>query len=181
LAISSRLQLDTFRDNDALYRRGIEVAPNNRVPKNNLADDDIKSGRLDEATALLDDNLQRHPDFWMSAYNRGYIAYQRQNWPEVADYMGRSIADHGDQIDAYVYRGFALLRLGRTQEAEQSVRQAIALRPNAPTYHFVLGLVLRQEQRWDDALSAFQQELAIDPNNRNAAIHVDDLRARLAK
>ena len=43
------------------------------------------------------------------------------------------------------------------------------------------GLVLRQEQRWNDALAAFQQELAIDPDNRNAAIHVADLRARLKK
>jgi hypothetical protein len=181
LAISARAQLYAFRDNDSLYRRGIAIAPNNRVPKNNLADDDIKAGRLDEATALLDDNLRRHPTFWMSVYNRGYIAYQRQNWAEVADYMGRSIADHGDQVDAYVYRGFALLKLGRTDEAEQSVRDAIALRPNAPAYHFVLGLILRQEQRWDDALAAFEKELVIDPNNRNAAIHIGDLRARLGK
>lgn len=181
LAVSTRAQIGFLRDNETMYRRGIAIAPDNRVPKNDLADDYVKIGRLDEATTLLDDNLRRHPDFWMSNYNRGYIAYEKQHWPEVADYMGRSIADHGDETDAYVYRGFALLQLGRTQEAEQSVRQAIALRPNARNYHFVLGLVLRQEQRWNDALAAFQLELAIDPDNRNAAIHVADLRARMKK
>jgi hypothetical protein len=181
LTISTHAQLAIFRDNDALYARGIAIAPNNRVPKNNLADDEIKAGRLDEATALLDDNLRRHPTFWMSAYNRGYIAYLKQDWPAVADYMGRSIADNGDEIDAYVYRGFALLQLGHPQEAEASVREAIALRPTARNYHFVLGLILRRQQRWNDALAAFEQELAIDPENRNAAVHVADLRARLGK
>lgn len=180
LAVSARSQLGIFRDNESLYRRGIAVAPDNRVPYNNLADDYIHAGRLDEAAVLLDENLRRHPDFWMSAYNRGYIAYLKQNWPEVADYMGRSIADHGDEVDAYVYRGFALLELGQPQQAEQSVRQAIALRPLARNYHFVLGLILRQQQRWADALQAFDAELAINPRNQNAAIHAADLRRSLS-
>jgi len=181
LAISTRAQIGFERDNEAMYLRGIAVAPDNRVPRNNLADDYVKAGRLDEAAALLDDNLRRHPDFWMSNYNRGYIAYTHQNWPEVAEYMNRAISNGGTETDAYVYRALALLHMGRTPEAEQSVRQAIALRPHARSYHFVLGLVLRQEQRWNEALEAFQQELAIDPDNRNAAIHVADLRARLGK
>lgn len=178
LALSASSQLGYFRDDEVFYQRGIVIAPDNRVPRNNLADDYIKDGHLDEATALLDDNLRRHPDFWMSNYNRGYIAYLHQNWPEVADYMGIAIADRAPELDAYVYRGFALLKLGHAQEAEQSVRHAIALRPTARNYHFVLGLILRQQQRWPEALAAFQQELAIDPANRNAAIHVADLQSR---
>jgi hypothetical protein len=38
---------------------------------------------------------------------------------------------------------------------------------------------LRQQQRWKDALAAFQQELAINPDDKGAAIHVADLQARL--
>jgi protein O-mannosyl-transferase len=181
LAISTHAQIEFLHDNEAMYLRGITIAPNNRVPKNNLADDYVKAGRLDEAASLLDDNLRRHPDFWMSNYNRGYIAYTRQNWPEVADYMNRAILNGATETDAYAYRALALLKLGRVLEAEQSVRRAIALRPHARSYHFVLGLVLRQEQRWNEALDAFQQELAIDPGNGPAAIHVADLRARLGK
>lgn len=181
LAVSTRAQIGFLHDNEAMYLRGIAVAPDNPLPANNLADDYVHAGRIDEAAALLDDNLRRHPDYWMSNYNRGYIAYTRQNWPEVADYMNRAIASGATETDAYVYRALALLKLGRPQEAEQSVRQAIAIRPKAASYHFVLGLVLRQEQRWDDALTAFQQELAVDPSNRNAAIHVADLRTRLHK
>ena len=181
LAVSTRAQIGFLHDNDAMYLRGIAVAPGNPLPANNLADDYVHAGRIDEAAALLDDNLRRHPDYWMSNYNRGYIAYTRQNWPEVAEYMNRAIANGATETDAYVYRALALLKMGRPQEAERSVRQAIAIRPKAQSYHFVLGLVLRQEQRWDDALAAFQQELAVDPSNHNAAVHVADLRTRLHK
>ena len=179
--LSTRAQMGFLHDNEAMYLRGIAVAPDNRVPKNNLADEYIKAGRLDEATALLDDNLRRHPKFWMSNYNRGYIAYRKQNWAEVADYMGRAIANGCEQTDAYVYRGFALLHLGRTQEAEQVVRQAIALNPNAHTYHYVLGLALRQEQRWDEAQMAFEQELVINPNDAGAAAEAAGIKARSSR
>jgi hypothetical protein len=181
LAISTSAQIGFLRNNKVMFQRGVAIAPENRVPRNNLADEYIRAGRLEEATTLLDENLRRHPDFWMSNYNRGYIAYQKKNWPEVDEYMSRAIANHGEQVDAYVYRGFALLKLGRTQEAEQSVRQAIALSPKARSYHFVLGLVLRQEQCWNDALDAFQQELVLNPNDAGAATHVADLRTRIGK
>lgn len=179
LAVSTLAQIGFLRNNEAMFQRGVAIAPANRVPANNLADEYIKTGRLDEATTLLDANLRLHPDFWMSNYNRGYIAYQKQNWPEVEQFMGRSIVNRGEQPDAYVYRGFALLKLGRVPEAEQSVRQAIALNPKARSYHFVLGLVLRQEQRWNDALDAFEQELSINPGDAGARTHVADLQSRL--
>ena len=181
LALATGSQIGHWRNNEAMYKRGIQIAPDNRVPKNNLADDYIHAERIDEASVLLDDVLRRHPDFWMANYNAGYIAYLRQDWPRVADYMQRSIANRGEQVDAYVYRAYALLKLNRPVEAEQSVRDAIVLRPNARSYHFVLGLTLRQQQRWPEALAAFEDELKINPQDTGAAQHVADLKARLAK
>lgn len=181
LAISTRAQLGFLHDNEALYLRGVAIAPNNPLPKNNLADDYVKAGRIDEAATLLDDNLRRHPDYWMSNYNRGYIAYRRQNWADVDKYMERATANGASETDAYVYRAFALLHLGHPREAEPLVRQAIALRPHVRTYHFVLGLSLWQQHRSEEALTAFLQELAIDPTNRDAALHAAELRAQLHK
>lgn len=179
LAASTRMQIGYFANNEALYKRGIELAPDNRVPKNNLADDYIKQGRDDEARPLLEDLLKRHPDFWMANYNMGYLAYKHGEWPKVVEYMGRSIAQRGEEVDAHVYRGYALMKLGSTEEAEKEVREAISQRPNSRSYHFVLGLVLRQEQRWPEALEAFQRELEVNPKDSGALQHVADLRARL--
>jgi protein O-mannosyl-transferase len=174
-------QIDFWHDNVSLYQRGVAIAPNNPVPKTNLASEYMRANRDDEALALLDDVLRHHPDFWTANYNRGSLAYKRQDWPATAEYMDRTIKNHGLEVDAYIYRGFALMKLGRLPVAEQSIRDGIALRPNAHSYHFVLGLVLRQEQRWTDALAAFEDELKINPRDQNSAIHVADLKHRLGK
>ncbi len=180
LATSNAAQLNHWRDNLSLYHRGVAIAPRNPVPKTNLASEYIRAGRDNDALPLLDDVLRTHPNFWTANYNRGSIAYKQQDWPATVAYMDRAITNHGLEVDAYVYRGFALMRLGHLDQAEQSVRQAIVLRPRAHAYHFVLGLILRQEQRWNDALAAFEEELKINPNDKNSAIHVADLKQRLA-
>ncbi len=179
LAVSTYAQSRYWHDNVSLYQRGVAVAPDNPVPANNLADEFIKAGREEEALHLIDNVLRQHPAYWTANYNRGYLAYKRQDWTATAEYMGRAIANQGLETDAYVYRGFAMMKLGRLQEAEESVRQALALRPQARSYHFTLGLILRQEQRWPEALAAFQQELAINPHDSGAAAHVADIKARL--
>jgi Flp pilus assembly protein TadD len=180
LSAGAFAQINQWRDNVSLYQRGVAIAPDNPVPKTNLAAEYMRAGRDDEALAMLDDVLRYHPDFWTTNYNRASLAYKRQDWPATAEYMDRAIQNHGLEVDAYVYRGFALMKLGRLAEAEQSVRQAIAMRPNARGYHFVLGLVLRQEQRWQDALAAFQEELQINPRDSGSQQHVADLKRRLS-
>jgi hypothetical protein len=180
LAAGTAAQLNHWRDNLSLYQRGAAIAPRNPVPKTNLASEYIRTGRDQEALPLLDDVLKIHPNFWTANYDRGSIAYKQQDWPATVSYMDRAITNHGLEVDAYVYRGFALMKLGHLDQAEQSVRQAIVLRPRAHAYHFVLGLILRQEQRWTDALAAFEDELKINPNDKNSAIHVADLKQRLA-
>ena len=180
LAAATAAQLNHWRDNLSLYQRGAAVAPRNPVPKTNLASEYIRAGRDQEALALVDDVLKLHPNFWTANYNRGSIAYKQQDWPSTVAYMDRAITNHGLEVDAYVYRGFALMKLDHLDQAEQSVRQAIVLRPRAHAYHFVLGLILRQQQRYADALAAFEDELKINPNDKNSAIHVADLKQRMA-
>jgi hypothetical protein len=179
LTLSTLTQINYWHDNVSLYQRGVAIAANNPVPKTNLAAEYIRENRDDEALTMLDDVLRRHPDFWTANYNRASLAYKRQDWPATAEFMDRAIKNQGLEVDAYVYRGFALMKLGRLPEAEQSVREAIALRPNAHSYHFVLGLVLRQEQRWQEALAAFQQEIQINPRDSGSYQHITDLRRRL--
>ena len=174
-------QINYWRDNQSLYQRGIAIAPNNPVPKTNLAAEYMRSNRDDEAIAMLDDVLRHHPNFWTANYNRGSLAYKRQDWPATADYMDRVVKNQGLEVDAYVYRGFALMKLGHVQEGEQSVRQAIAMRPQARTYHFVLGLILRQEQRWPEALHAFQEEIKINPRDYGSYQHIADIQRRLGQ
>ena len=60
------------------------------------------------------------------------------------------------------------LQTGRHTDAEAIARQMIALSPHAEAYD-ILSCALRNQNRFDDALSASDQALQIDPRNAAAA------------
>ncbi len=71
---------------------------------------------------------------------------------------------------AHLNRGIVLAALERTAEAEDAVRQALAIEPRYPESHASLAVLLMADQRYDEAEAALQQALALDP------AHVEALR-----
>ncbi len=64
--------------------------------------------------------------------------------------------------------GLACQNLGRNAQAEQSLRTARQLAPAVPDYHRALAIFYAQQRRWDEAIEAAEQLLALDPRDRNA-------------
>lgn len=58
----------------------------------------------------------------------------------------------------------ALLRCNRLEEAEQSLRAAIALSPDLPEFHYNLGLVLAELGRRPEALQALDTAVRLSPD-----------------
>lgn len=58
----------------------------------------------------------------------------------------------------------ALMRAGRLEEAEVSLRDAIALSPDLPEFHYNLGLVLAELHRRADALAALDEAVRLGPD-----------------
>jgi tetratricopeptide (TPR) repeat protein len=55
-------------------------------------------------------------------------------------------------------------RLGRFKEAEQSIRNSVSVNPNDPGALSLLGLVLHQQGKPQEARACYEAALAIDPN-----------------
>jgi hypothetical protein len=60
--------------------------------------------------------------------------------------------------------GKVAFELGRFEEAEQSLEQALRLQPQNAEIHANLGSLLQARGRWDEALACFDLALDIDPN-----------------
>jgi Flp pilus assembly protein TadD len=69
-----------------------------------------------------------------------------------------------DHVAALNKLGLALIRAGRLQEAEVTLRRALGLQSNDATTHNNLGLVLMQSGRSADAVSSFEQAVALQPD-----------------
>lgn len=64
--------------------------------------------------------------------------------------------------------GLAYQNLGRHGQAEESLRTARQLAPTVPDYPRALAIFYAQRERWDEAIQAAQQWVALDPSDRNA-------------
>lgn len=49
--------------------------------------------------------------------------------------------------------------------AEKYARQAIAIQPNEPAYYSNLGLILKEQEKWEAAFKSFAQACEIDPHD----------------
>jgi tetratricopeptide (TPR) repeat protein len=78
------------------------------------------------------------------------------------------------EVEALAAQGVAQLRSGRTRDAVGTLRQAIALRPEAARVRFLLGLALYQAGDWREARTELAHALAANPAD-GQALHLDGL------
>lgn len=72
---------------------------------------------------------------------------------------------------ARAYSGYALLALGRPDEARETLRQVTQVSPQNPLGHYFLGILHRSEGYLSTALWDFKRSLRLDP--LNAAVYAE--------
>jgi hypothetical protein len=80
--------------------------------------------------------------------------------------------------EATALLGFIVARLRRYKEAEALLREAIAIRPDVPHWHFELRNILRHDFRLDECLAEAREAVRLDPGsaqfmNGLAQVHFD--------
>ena len=81
----------------------------------------------------------------------------------------------------YIFLGAVLAKSGRLRDAEKIHRQAVATREGCiDEAHLNLGLVLRAQSRFVEALACFQEALRICPGYREAKEAIKDVQKCLA-
>jgi Flp pilus assembly protein TadD len=99
---------------------------------------------------------------WASAAEE----YLAQNDYHSAAYAAREATQvEGDSARAWNLRARANAGLGNLPDAAYEARQAAEIEPANPQFHFDLGGVLEQLQRWGDALVAYEASARLDQGN----------------
>ena len=127
-----------------------------------------------------------------------YVAAERFNAdrPEHRTNLGGFLAERGDAVAAEAeYRAALQLdqrfvpawanladlmrMLGREAEVEPTLREGLALSPDAAALHHALGLSLVRQQRKDEALRELRRATELDPANQRFKYVYDVARAEL--
>ncbi|WP_337843607.1 VWA domain-containing protein [Rheinheimera sp.] len=102
-------------------------------------------------------------DLWLNQQQQAKQAYEQQDYSSA-----------WQQFDDPLWKGNAAYRAGDFAAAEKSYRQA-----SGPDASYNLGNSLAQQQRFDEAIQAYEDTLAHQPDHANAAHNLEQVKKAL--
>lgn len=141
----TRQYLKTWRDTESLWETAIRHAPKATVPRSNRAHHYYQLALLPE--------------------NAGRMAELMKKAAEDCDAALAVNPNHKASLDIRI---LVHVRLGEFAKALPLADRYRKIAPQDPKSHVLYGTVLQRMKRYDEAIEAFNQALALDPNNVDA-------------
>src|ERR1700732_3634775 len=136
------------RYTDAYFRLGIALE---------------KLGDIGGAIVAYDSATRLLPSLTEAWYRAGALVYTLGHRDEAIGCFRRAAAAGGKTSLGRLGKARALLTEDRNQEAELVLRRTLALDPNNATAHDLLGNLLSEFGRFDEARECFERAIAIAP------------------
>ncbi len=168
--LTMRRNLD-WRDGRTLYESLVPLAPDSVRLRVNLAEAYQTAGDLDQARAVYADVIRRRPDDPAIAdalNNLGNIARAEARFDEALAAFDRAIVLRSDHVAARNGRALALQALGRNDDAERELEDALALDPSFATTHSNLGNLYFRRDEIPRARDAYLAAIRLDPEHADA-------------
>jgi len=164
-----------WSDNLVLYNRGVQVAPNNNLAVNNLANEFERRKMYPQALALYSKVLERKPNFYLTNFNFGYVSGEAGDFQTCARFLRRAAALDSTDGSTFYYLAKCEIRLNDFDAAETDLHRAMEIDPRLQGPHYTLGLLLKQQGHTQEALDEFRDELYKNPSNADARREVEGL------
>jgi len=122
-----------------------------------------KLGNIGEAIAAYDRATQLLPSLTEAWFRVGALVYELGHREEAIGCFRRAVATGGKTSFGRLGKARALLAEDRNQEAEQILRQTLSLDPSNAMGHDLLGNLLSEFGRFNEARECFQRAIEIAP------------------
>lgn len=159
----------------ARARQAVEIVPESSELAFTLGSLLDSLGKRDEAMKVMQGIIASHPEHYQALNYVGYsLAVQGKDLEHALELLQRADRLAPDQFFIVDSLAWALFRLGRTEEALQNIRRAVALVPSPETEileHY--GDIAAAAGQKEEARKAYEQALKLKPAN------ADSLRQRL--
>ena len=166
LVLCTVIQQQYWRNNVALFRRAVSIAPHNNQALNNLAVSLAERNDFADALPIFDRAIRQNPDSARLDFNYGFTLYRMRQYPDALRFLSRAAEIDSTLADAFLYMGMSHLKLGYPQDAALEVAHAIALQPHRKGAHLALGAVLETEGNIPGAIQETQVELSNYPGDQ---------------
>ncbi|MDX6405543.1 MAG: hypothetical protein QOH70_2998 [Blastocatellia bacterium] len=115
------------------------------------------------------------------ANNIGAALLEQYKAKEAAESFTRALEIKPDLLIARINLSLALYYLPDADGAKREAEKALKQDPDAPQPLYILGLIARAQNRFDEAIAEFQKVLQIDPDDVGANINLGQILAQQKK
>ncbi len=161
-AIAARNQVRYWSDDVALWRRALEVGPDNALARKNMGAALMSQGRNKEAIPHLVRSLRMDPNDRVGEINLGMALIAEKRFDEALPHFMEVLRTKPD-AEAHYGAGACLMQQGRLDEAITQFDEALRLKPDMAEARYCLGLVLIKQDRLDEAIQQLREALRIKP------------------
>ncbi|HWP44637.1 MAG TPA: FG-GAP-like repeat-containing protein, partial [Blastocatellia bacterium] len=109
------------------------------------------------------------------ANNVGVALLEQFNYKDAAEAFRRALSLDPQLSIARLNLSIALYNLPDVPASLVEAKKAAEMMPDAPQPHYMLGLIARTQNRFEDSVQAFQQVLKIDPRDVGANVNLAQL------
>src|SRR5437016_6176752 len=109
------------------------------------------------------------------ANNIGAALLEQYKAKEAVESFTRALTIKPDLLIARINLSIALYYLPDADAAKREAQKALNQDPNKPQTHYLLGLIARAQNQFDEAIAEFQSVLKIDADDVGANINVGQI------
>jgi tetratricopeptide (TPR) repeat protein len=138
------------------------------------AADHQRAGRLAEAEPILRRVLKSHPRNTDALYLLGLLTQGTNRFAASVDFFRRAVHENPRSAKYLVNLGLSLggMGLGRTHEATEALRAAVAIDPDIPAAWSNLGNEFRNDRKYEEAIDAYRRALRLKPDFADAHLNL---------
>jgi len=169
LAIVTRSELPYWRDSVTLFRRAVDVVPDNALAHNNLGMALVERNEMTEALAHFEKAVAIAPWDTDARSNVGNALRALGRPADAAAAYAQALAQSPDDASIHYNLATALADLQKTDEAITQLVEAVRLDPGHTRARLLLGTLYYRRGLSGDALAQFREVVRLDPADARAA------------
>ena len=166
-----------FTAAESWFHKALQIDSNHTATHCKIGNLALRQGEHAIAEGHYRNALDLEPEHTGAQYHMALAKIKLTSYSEAADLLQKVITlDNSHTLAYYTLGQIYNDRLGRATDAVNAYRQAVVLKPSWPLAHIGLGQALLSERRFGEALSAFEQAVALDSTQAQALIGVAEVR-----
>jgi tetratricopeptide (TPR) repeat protein len=165
--VTMRRNMD-YDNTVTVWRRVLDVVPENARAHTNLATELSSRGQLEEALYHYRRSNESLPDNPVTHYNLGLILSKLGNLDEAAKHYRRAVEIKGDFFLAHYGLASLYFRQGQFDACVEYLEELVSSYPHNSTAHTQLGIVYLELKRIERAIEHLNKALELQSDNAQA-------------